>query len=258
MTKSSEPAGSMMASPGLLGRVARAWRRRSPAEFVRLVFSNLALLFSGRYRSKNEAYDLAFDRQFGVQTAGREEPAYLSADATLNHHARPYEPVAPARFHALMAAMPSARWEDYEFVDLGSGKGRALLLASAWPFRGITGVEYSSALHEAAEPNIRAFRNPAQRCRNIRSVCADAATYELPDAPLFVFLFNPFDEALMRRVVANVERSLEARPRPIVIGYVNVEHPGPLDASPLWQRFAQGKAQEMPFAIWSGNGARAP
>jgi tRNA1(Val) A37 N6-methylase TrmN6 len=35
------------------------------------------------------------------------------------------------------------RLTDYSFIDLGAGKGLALLLASKYPFKSIVGVEYS-------------------------------------------------------------------------------------------------------------------
>jgi hypothetical protein len=38
----------------------------------------------------------------------------------------------------------------YVFLAYGSGKGKALLLASDYPFRRIIGVEYSEPLHRAA------------------------------------------------------------------------------------------------------------
>jgi hypothetical protein len=39
----------------------------------------------------------------------------------------PYQPIPPTVFGALMATLPSALGT-YTFIDLGSGKGRAVLL----------------------------------------------------------------------------------------------------------------------------------
>src|SRR5271168_5004167 len=63
----------------------------------------------------------------------------------------PYQPTDPALFHEMMAQLRilSERFdfESFIFVDLGSGKGRTLLMASDYPFKKITGVELLSELN---------------------------------------------------------------------------------------------------------------
>jgi SAM-dependent methyltransferase len=63
-------------------------------------------------------------------------------------------------------------FEEYTFIDLGSGKGRALLIASE--FRAVAGVELSPRLHAIAVENFARCRGLAQRCRNVRSIEGDA------------------------------------------------------------------------------------
>src|SRR3954454_9805602 len=46
------------------------------------------------------------------------------------------------------------RPEHWIFVDVGSGKGKLLLLASHFEFADIVGVEYAPGLHEVAVRNI--------------------------------------------------------------------------------------------------------
>lgn len=118
----------------------------------------------------------------------------------------PYQPTDAALFHAMMAALP-IDFSDFTFIDLGSGKGRTLLMASEYPFRKIVGVEILPELERAAQENIRAFKSPAQRCAHIESICADARDFALPDEPLVLYLFNPLPEAALRGVIARVEKS---------------------------------------------------
>jgi SAM-dependent methyltransferase len=115
---------------------------------------------------------------------------------------------------------------DFTFVDLGSGKGRTLLMASDHPFRRIVGVELIPALHQIAEENVRLYKSESQKCFALETICADATTFPFPEGPLVVFLFNPFGEAGMRQAVANLEQSLSARPRPVYVLYHNplLEH----------------------------------
>jgi methylase of polypeptide subunit release factors len=44
--------------------------------------------------------------------------------------------------------------KDFTFIDLGSGKGRALVLALSYPFRRVVGVEFALELHRVAEANL--------------------------------------------------------------------------------------------------------
>lgn len=132
----------------------------------------------------------------------------------------PYQPTEPALFREMMAGLP-IEFDRFTFVDLGSGKGRTLLMASEYPFRKIVGVEVIAELHRAAEENIREYRSSTQRCAQIEAVCTDACEFVLPDTPLVLYLFNPLPEAGLQRVLRNLERSLEQSPRPVWIVYHN-------------------------------------
>jgi len=137
----------------------------------------------------------------------------------------PYQPTDPALFREMMASLPIA-FDPFTFVDLGSGKGRTLLMASEYPFRSIVGVELIADLHRAAEENIRAYRSATRRCANIESVCSDACDFPLPVDPLVLYLFNPLPESGLRRVIAGLEKSQAANPRPVFVLYHNpvLEH----------------------------------
>ncbi len=132
----------------------------------------------------------------------------------------PYQPTDPALFQEMMASLP-IEFDHFTFVDLGSGKGRTLLMASEYPFRRIVGVELIAELHRAAEENIRVYRRLTQRCVQIEAVCADACEFVFPETPLVLYLFNPLPEAGLRRVLRNLEQSLEQSPRPVWIVYHN-------------------------------------
>jgi hypothetical protein len=132
----------------------------------------------------------------------------------------PYQATDPALFREMMASLP-IEFDPFTFVDLGSGKGRTLLLASEYPFRRIVGVELIADLHRAAEENIRVYHSATERCTQIEAVCTDACEFVLPDTPLVLYLFNPLPEAGLQRVLRNLERSLEQSPRPVWIVYHN-------------------------------------
>ena len=132
----------------------------------------------------------------------------------------PYQPTEPSLFHEMMASLP-IDFDGFTFIDLGSGKGRTLLMASHYPFRRIVGVELIAELHRAAEENIRKYQNPAQRCRQIESIAADARKYEFPAEPLVLYLFNPLPERALGEVLEQLQKSLARTPRPVWVVYHN-------------------------------------
>ena len=136
----------------------------------------------------------------------------------------PYQPTEAALFHEMLDALRDlAHCDlcDFAFLDLGSGKGRTLLMASDYPFRRIVGVELLPQLHRVAEENIASYRSDSQKCFALQSICADATSFALPQEPLVLFLFNPFPETGLSRVIANLDESLRAYPRPVYVVYHN-------------------------------------
>jgi hypothetical protein len=175
-------------------------------------------LLPSRYRSRR--LDREFDAEHGVNTAGIVELAGLRIEGENSRHGVRYEQTRPTDFEELMGAV-QVRFEDFVFVDFGSGKGRALLLASAYPFRKIVGVEFAAELHAAALENVRRYRSPARRCGEFELHCADAAEFPVPREPAVFYFYNPFGEEVMAKVLANIRQSLEEQPREVFILYCN-------------------------------------
>lgn len=118
--------------------------------------------------------------------------------------------------------------KDFTFIDLGAGKGRALLMASDYPFQRIMGVEFMPDLCRDARENIAAYSashsNDRQKCRQIEMVCLDACDFWFPLDPLVVYLFNPFSEPVFVKVLENLRLSVEQAPRAVYIAYRYTEH----------------------------------
>jgi hypothetical protein len=152
--------------------------------------------------------DRLFDRRYGIRTSGFKtlEDLGLGVAGENSHN---YRGVPVALFDAAFASL-SLDYPRFEFVDYGSGMGKALLLAARFPFRRITGVEFAPELHKAAEHNISTWRMSAQRCFDVRSVLADASTWPLPEGDCVLFFFNPFREPLMRAVLRRIIQDAKA------------------------------------------------
>lgn len=164
-----------------------------------------------------------FDRSHDVDTEGRFDGWTYLSDLDIPSpnwiEGNDYAAIEPLRFEKVLTSF-DIRFEDFTFIDFGSGKGRALLLASEFPFKRIMGLEFSPELHGIAEANIRRYRSPEQRCQNIQSVNIDFTNFVMPPEPSILFFFNPCRRRVLSEVVAQLGRSLIAYPRPLYIAYV--------------------------------------
>jgi SAM-dependent methyltransferase len=135
----------------------------------------------------------------------------------------PYQPTEPALFHEMLAALRTDL-TDFTFIDLGSGKGRALLMASEYPFRRIIGVELLPELNRIAKENLRKYKSEAQKCFRLESLCGDARDFVFPAEPTVLYLFNPLPVTGLTQVIANLDASLAENPRRVFVLYHNPLH----------------------------------
>lgn len=194
-----------------------------------------------------------FDLRYGVETAGDiGDRTYLS-DLTIPStnwiYGKDYFGIAPQRFLAMVSSL-NLRFEDFTFIDFGSGKGRALLLASELPFKKIIGLEFSPELHSIAQRNIGKYNNPRQKCMHIESVCLDFTTFQLPQEPCVLYFFNPCYETALTQTLENIHRSLQEHPRKIVILYVAPVYERLLDMAHFLQKSV--KNEEYFFNVYEG------
>jgi SAM-dependent methyltransferase len=174
-----------------------------------------------RFRRALAVRDARYDAEHQVDTAARHLRKLSIASANrrfgVDHIA-----TDPEEFARAVAQLP-IRPEEFVFVDLGSGKGRALLLAGEYPFRRIIGVEFARELHQIAATNTRSRER-------IQVHCLDAVEFDFPLEPLVVFLYNPFGPEVMARVAQRLHDSYAARPRLIYVLYINPFHLEPWQA----------------------------
>ena len=100
-------------------------------------------------------------------------------------------------------------FESYDFLDLGSGKGKVVLL---WQIlcgkkkikQSIRGIEYSEALVEISRANfVSLFKRPAGDI----FVCEDVTSFDfsvLRDR-IIIFLANPFDDLIILKVIEKIK-----------------------------------------------------
>jgi SAM-dependent methyltransferase len=153
-----------------------------------------------------------FDWYYGVATAGAMR---TEADA-LNAGSENW-PYMGCQWPVLPLVLKDLKHEG-TFVDLGSGKGKALVIAAKLPYQRVVGVEINDELAAAARNNIERFR-PKQRAGVVECVTSSATTWVVPDDTSVVFLFNPFFGATFKEALENVFASYDRNPRELHIVY---------------------------------------
>ena len=219
-------------APGILATAYQYWADRASQSGSLVATRDLAVALweflrdSTPSRLRSRFGDADYDWDFRVNTTSG---AVGWRDRLLGVLHSPYQPTEPGLFHAMLDALAEQaklNYANFTFIDLGSGKGRTLLMASDYPFRRIVGVELLPALNAIAQQNLTAYQSGTQKCFALESICGDATSFPLPAGPLVVYLFNPFPEAGLRRALENLRQSLSATPRAAYVLYHNpqLEH----------------------------------
>ena len=154
-----------------------------------------------------------YDREHNVDTVRDRSTEWTSEIDSENLGAGTgYDATPPETVRRSIRALSIAP-EEYAFIDLGSGKGRVFLVASEFPFRECLGVEYAPDLHEVAERNIESFVCPGQQCLNLKAICQDAVTFQLPESPFVLFFAHPFGGEVLDGFLKNLVQNLAENPR---------------------------------------------
>jgi SAM-dependent methyltransferase len=107
------------------------------------------------------------------------------------------------------------------FVDLGCGKGRALVVAAEFGWRRLVGVEFDPALAARAKKNAASYshRRLSPPDLRVEIIEGDAAIYEPSAGPILIFMYNPFGEQTVRAVIERAIQSWRSDRRPVTIVY---------------------------------------
>jgi SAM-dependent methyltransferase len=213
-----------------IGRFWRGLRKKKHAAWPRMEL--------GQYRSYRAVHP--FDEHYGVETSGLIYD--LPSGSPNDIHNNGYFAVAPSVFHGVLRAMQerfALDFQDFTFVDIGSGKGRALLLASDYPFRQIIGVELSPELDRIARANIARYTHSSGGClagSSITCLHGDATEFAWPAGPLIVYMWNAFTRPVLEKLFENLQHSLLHQPRELYLIYMHPELESTLVALPWLER----------------------
>ena len=180
-------------------------RRALPAPLSRALWS--------ASKSVETAQQLVFERRLGVRTRGH---VYLDdvgdqGGARFFYEGCQWLPVRRAL--RLVGIGPES-----VFVDLGSGKGQAVLIAATQPYKRVIGVELLEDLTAQAKRNLAAASG-AVRARDVELMTDDVLKWEVPDDLSVAFMYSPFIGEVFHEALERVFQSYDRRPRDLHIVY---------------------------------------
>jgi SAM-dependent methyltransferase len=191
-----------------------------------------------------------FDAAHGVRTSGLVAGRDLHTGHAHSRHATAYYGVAPSVLMQMLIRWqrtnPAAPLSQFSFVDIGAGMGRALLLASALPFRAVRGVELHPTLVRIARRNLTHWRKSSHAVAPVSLTLGDAAELRFPRGPVVCLLFNPFGATVLRRFLQHAATAFAHRPGQLDLLYINNEQEHVLESTRGFQRLFHGKISRSP------------
>lgn len=144
--------------------------------------------------------DCLFEKRLGADFGGYIYGNDLSITNELSlSNATAYQQIWCRSLHELFNEARKLGIEYENFIDIGSGKGKACFYAHfKGEFKNIIGIEASKPLVDIAEANKNIIG--AER---IDFLHMDATDYILPKAANLVFMYNPFGEVVLEKFINN-------------------------------------------------------
>jgi predicted RNA methylase len=195
--------------------------------------------------------DHLFDIRWGIDTCTWSELAELTIDSDNKERGVGYQPtrVMPLRklFNAIKPMIPT----DSVLVDFGCGKGRVLLIALEFGFREVRGVEFAHELCEIAKNNTGVYKAKTGFTTECRIIECDVSNYAINKDENVFFMFNPFDETILIRVLCNIAASLQLQRRKIFIIYYNPKYGHVIEQGGDFERLREFSFWNHKFTIYS-------
>jgi hypothetical protein len=183
-----------------------------------------------------------FDVSNCVETSGLLETAQLVSGHPNDVFNTAYFGVPPSRFRNAIErwqATPEApHMQLCQLIDIGCGKGRAVLLGSAMPFREVIGVELHPELARIANANLDRWSTRADAVSPASIVCADAPSVigSLLNGATLLYVYNPFRPPVLRQMLRAIVAQRCILSAPVDILYLCPEHEDVFREFPEFQR----------------------
>lgn len=173
---------------------------------------NARLFFNRQYHI---VCDFLYDRLNKINTTEEVDVFDFQTSSTNIKHARRYQ---GSRVQILKKIF---KWlevnyglNSFHFIDIGCGRGRVLHYAQNFSFKNLSGIELCEELAKSARDNLKAL--------DISIETKDVLESHFPSGDLCLFLFNPFNNYVLKRFLEKIEKEINlSQGRKVVIIYLN-------------------------------------
>ena len=159
---------------------------------------------------------LKFDKKYGTDTNTHVKVHDLGIEDEKQADAIFYYPLKPKILKFIIKSL-KIKYSEFTFIDIGSGKGRNLLLTSFFPFQRRIGVEISPNLHEIAKRNLDIWRSQSTGDMNMELRNENALDFDFPKENCVILMYHPFKAKVTREFLKNIESSIKGNPRRILL-----------------------------------------
>jgi SAM-dependent methyltransferase len=198
-----------------------------------------------------ECIDRWFDFVNGTDTCEWMPLEHLNIASEHRAQGTRYEPARVAVLRRFFSRLTGPLPENSVLVDFGAGKGRVLLVAAEFGFREVRGVEFSSQLCDIARRNRDRTRAAAPTRCGFMIIEADAADYAIRADENVFFLFNPFDQSVLDKVLENIATALIHAPRDVFICFYNPHYAAPMRKYPQFTEIHASSCWGYRFCVFS-------
>lgn len=166
--------------------------------------------------------ELKGEKKYGINTTSANDLSEFQIKGNQLVHATEYMPVNYFTIEHVFDHLPQNAKQGI-FLDIGCGKGRALCVAATYGFTKLYGIDFAKQLIEESEKNLALIKNRYPSLQYELS-WSDISTLEINKDVSAIFLFNPFDEVLMKKIIQKTDKSLQQYPRDLYVLYCSPRH----------------------------------
>ncbi len=167
-------------------------------------------------------HEIRGESKYHIDTLRLDDLKRLTVKGNNLKHAEVYQGASYYLLENIFVKLKELHAKD-GFLDIGCGKGRAMVVAAHFGFNNITGIDFAIELCKEASQNCNQItQNFPSACWN---VIHDNAAQFVPASDTHVILFfNPFNHVVMNQAIGNIVNSLRNKPRKVWIVYINPQH----------------------------------
>jgi 16S rRNA G966 N2-methylase RsmD len=196
--------------------------------------------------------DYFFDLKYKTDTSSWVTLDDLNIDDSAKKRASGYQPTHAFQLRKLLRTLSIPI--NKVMIDLGSGKGKVLLIASEFGFREARGIEISRRLCNIAINNCHIYKQLTNNETNFVVINSDVINYNMRDDEDVFYMFNPFDEYVLKQMMKNISESILRQNRKIWIIYRNAIYKDIIDTNKYFTKITDFISLGQEYAVYTNRG----